>query len=132
VNSAGVLDTSIFIAQESGRRLNASLVPDEVATTVVTVAELSLGVLAAGSADVRAQRLATLDAIADVVALPVDDNAARMWARLRIHLAESGHRVRINDLWIAAIAASRGLPVVTQDEDFDPLGGVAGLTIIRV
>ena len=31
-----------------------------------------------------------------------------------------------------AIAASRGLPVVTQDGDFDALEGVAGLTIIRV
>jgi predicted nucleic acid-binding protein len=131
VTSAGVLDTSVFIAQESGRRLDASLVPDEVATTVVTVAELNLGVLAAASTDVRAQRLATLDAIADIVAFPVDDDAARMWARLRIHLAETGSRVRINDLWIAAIAASRGLPVVTQDDDFDPLDGVAGLTVVH-
>lgn len=131
MTSIGVLDTSVFIAQESGRRLDASAVPDEVATTVVTVAELNLGVLAAASADVRAQRLATLDAIADIVAFPVDDDAARMWARLRIHLAETGQRVRINDLWIAAIAASRGLPVVTQDDDFVPLDGVAGLTVIR-
>ncbi len=132
MTSIGVLDTSVFIAHESGRRLDASRVPDEVATTVVTVAELNLGVLAAASADVRAQRLATLDAIADIVALPVDDDAARMWARLRIHLAETGQRVRINDLWIAAIAAARGLPVVTQDDDFDPLDGVAGLTVLRV
>jgi hypothetical protein len=132
VTSAGVLDTSIFIAHESGRRLDASVFPDEVATTVVTVAELNLGVLAAAaSADVRAQRLATLDAIADIVAFPVDDSAARMWARLRIHLAETGRRVRINDLWIAAIAACRGLPVVTQDDDFDPLDGVAGFTIVH-
>ena len=108
------------------------MIPDEVATTVITLAELNTGVLAAASADVRAQRLATLDAVADIIALPVDEDAARMWARLRVHLAESGRRVRINDLWIAAIAASRGLPVVTQDGDFDALEGVAGLTIIRV
>lgn len=132
MTSIGVLDTSVFIAQESGRALDASGVPDEVATTVVTVAELNLGVLAAASADVRAQRLATLDAIADIVAFPVDDDAARMWARLRINLAESGRRVRINDLWIAAIAAARGLPVVTQNGDFEPLDGVGGLTILRV
>jgi hypothetical protein len=131
VTSAGVLDTSIFIAHESGRRLDSSVFPDEVATTVVTVAELNLGVLAAASADVRAQRLATLDAIADIVAFPVDDSAARMWARLRIHLAETGRRVRINDLWIAAIGACRGLPVVTQYDDFDPLDGVAGFTIVH-
>lgn len=132
MSSAGVLDTSIFIAQESGRGLDSARLPDEVATTVVTVAELNLGVLAASSTDIRAQRLVTLDAIADMVALPIDDNAARMWARLRMHLAENGRRVRINDLWIAAIAASRGLPVVTQDADFEPLDGVAGLRIIRV
>ena len=132
MTAAGVLDTSVFIASESGRQLRGELIPDEVATTVITLAELNTGVLAASSADIRAQRLATLDAVADIIALPVDEDAARMWARLRVHLAESGRRVRINDLWIAAIAASRGLPVVTQDGDFDALDGVAGLTIIRV
>jgi predicted nucleic acid-binding protein len=64
--------------------------------------------------------------------LPVDEDAARMWARLRIHLAETGRRVRINDLWIAAIAASRTLPVITQDDHFAALDGAAGLTVIKV
>jgi len=76
--------------------------------------------------------MSTLDAVADLTASPVDEGAARMWARLRIHLAETGRRVRINDLWIAAIAASRGLPVVTRDGDFDALETVSGLTVIRV
>ena len=130
--AAGVLDTSVFIATESGRRLDEALIPDEVATTVVTLAELHAGVLAATTSDIRAQRLATLESVADLETLPVDDGAARMWARLRIHLAETGRRVRINDLWIAAIAASRALSVVTQDEDFAALDGTANLTIIRV
>lgn len=39
---------------------------------------------------------------------------------------------RINVLWIAAIAASRELPVVTQDDDFDALDGAANLTVVRV
>ena len=129
--AVGVLDTSVFIATESGRQLDEALIPDEVATTVVTLAELHVGVLAATTSDIRAQRLATLESIADMETLPVDDDAARMWARLRIHLAETGRRVRINDLWIAAIAASRGLPVVTQDEDFAALDGAVNLTIIR-
>lgn len=129
---AGLLDTSVFIASETGRDLDEALIPDQVATTVVTIAELNLGVLAATNSGARAQRLATLDAVADMETLPVDQDAAQMWARLRIHLAETGRRVRINDLWIAAIAASRTLPVVTQDDDFDPLDGVAGLTVIKV
>jgi predicted nucleic acid-binding protein len=130
--AAGLLDTSVFIATETGRQLNETLIPGEVATTVITVAELNVGVLAASNSDIRAQRLRTLESVADMEALPVDEEAARMWARLRIHLAETGQRVRINDLWIAAIAASRALPVVTQDHDFDPLDGVADLTVIRV
>jgi hypothetical protein len=129
---AGVLDTSVFIATESGRQLDEALIPDEVATTVITLAELHVGVLAATTSDIRAQRLATLESVADMETLPVDDEAARMWARLRIHLAETGRRARINDLWIAAIAASRTLPVITRDEAFAALDGATNLTIIRV
>jgi predicted nucleic acid-binding protein len=131
-HAAGVLDTSVFIATESGRQLDEPLIPDEVATTVVTLAELHAGVLAATTSEIRARRLATLESVADIELLPVDNDAARMWARLRIYLAETGRRVRINDLWIAAIAASRALPVITQDDDFAALEGAANLTIIRV
>jgi predicted nucleic acid-binding protein len=130
--AAGILATSVFIASETKRRLDAALIPEEVATTVVTLAELNAGVLAARTAEIRARRLRTLDAVADMTALAVDEEAAQMWALLRVHLAETGGRVRINDLWIAAIAASRHLPVVTQEQDFDALTGVADLSIIRV
>jgi len=132
VIAAGVLDTSVFIANESGRPLDESAMPEEVATTVITVAELTAGVLAAGSAEVRSRRLATLDAVADMVALSADEDAARVWARLRVHLAETGRRMGVNDLWIAAIAVSRGLPVITQDDDFEALDGATGFTAIRV
>ncbi|TQM16248.1 hypothetical protein FB558_3056 [Pseudonocardia kunmingensis] len=128
----GLLDTSVFIAAESGRPLDESRIPEESAVSVVTVAELQAGVLAASDVDVRARRLLTLDALGDIELIDVDESAARTWARMRVHLAESGRRVSVNDLWIAAVAASRGLPVVTQDEDFAPLEGVAGLEVIRV
>ena len=51
---------------------------------------------------------------------------------MRVHLAESGRRANVNDLWIAATAAARGLPVVTQDDDFDQLDGLAGLRVVKV
>jgi predicted nucleic acid-binding protein len=54
-----------------------------------------------------------------------------MWARMRALLAEAGRRVNANDLWIGATAAALGLPVITQDGDFQPLAGVAGLTVIQ-
>jgi predicted nucleic acid-binding protein len=127
-----VLDTSVFIANETGRTLDESAIPELVATTVITLAELNAGILAAGSAEIRARRLATLDAVADIAALPADEDAARVWARLRVYLAETGRRMGINDLWIAAIAVSRGLPVITQDDDFAALEGAPGFTAIPV
>jgi predicted nucleic acid-binding protein len=130
--AAGVLDTSVFIAAETGRQLDTSLIPAQVATTVITLAELNAGVLVAANSDIRARRLVTLEAVADMAALPIDEEAARTWARLRVHLAESGRRVRINDLWIAAVATSRALPVITQDNDFDALDGAANVNIVRV
>nr|WP_198345143.1 hypothetical protein [Mycobacterium sp. JS623] len=67
-----------------------------------------------------------------MTALPVDEDAAQLWALLRVHLAETGHRVGIKDLWIAAIAASKHLPIVTQHHDFDVLEGVARIAVIRM
>lgn len=128
----GVLDTTIFIATESGRELDTEGIPDEVATTVITLAELETGVLAAADSTIRARRLATLQAVSDIAVFSVEESAAREWARLRVHLAETGQRMRINDLWIAAIAASRGLPVVTRDHDFDPLENAPGISLIKV
>ncbi|HEX7291030.1 MAG TPA: type II toxin-antitoxin system VapC family toxin [Conexibacter sp.] len=128
----GLLDTSVLIADESGRRLDAERLPDELAISAVTLAELHVGVLAARDVDTRARRLATLEATADVHLLPVDERVAAAWARLRVHLAEAGRRLNVNDLWIAATALANDLPVVTQDDDFEPVDGVAGLSVVRV
>lgn len=128
----GLLDTSVFIALESGRLLDEQRIPEETAVSVITIAELHAGVLAAAGVDVRARRLATLEAVGDIELIGIDESAARTCARMRVHLAESGRRMNVNDLWIAAVAVSRGLPVVTQDGDFDPVEGIGGLEVIRV
>jgi predicted nucleic acid-binding protein len=128
----GLLDTSVFIAGESGRTLDESLLPHEGAISPVTVAELHVGVLAVKDVNIRARRLKTLETIADVEILPIDNAVAGAWALLRIHLAEAGRRLNVNDLWIAATALAHELPVVTQDDDFEPIVGLGGPALIRV
>ena len=127
-----VLDTSVFIAAETGRSLHEELLPDESAISVITLAELQAGVLAARDTQTRARRLATLDALSDIQVLDVDAGSALVWAQMRVELAEAGRRVNVNDLWIAACAVRHGLPVVTQDDDFTAVEGIAGLAVIRV
>lgn len=89
----GLLDTSVLIAAEDGRRLAVDRPPDESAVSAITVGELHAGVLAAQDLDTRARRLATLDAVADMELLPIDDQVAAAWGRLRVHLAQSGRRL---------------------------------------
>jgi len=128
----GVLDTSVFIASETGRQLDAARLPLKAAISPVTVAELHVGVLVARDVDARARRIATLDAVADIELLPIDAAVAASWALLRVHLAQDGRRLNVNDLWIAATALAHGVPVVTQDDDFGPVDGIAGLIVVRV
>lgn len=128
----GLLDTSVFIASESGRPLDGSALPEESFVSVITRAELQAGVLAAKDSEIRARRLATLDAIGPLELLPVDASAASHWARLRVKLAENKRKLNVNDLWIASIALANDLPVVTQDADFEPLSELGALSVVRV
>jgi predicted nucleic acid-binding protein len=132
VTAVGLLDTSVFIASESGRGLNVDLLPQESLVCVVTLAELEAGVLAAPTTEARARRLRMAQRAASIAPLPIDAPAAAAWARLRVLLHESGRRIGVNDLWIASVAASRGLPVVTQDDDFDVLAERGLIEVVRV
>lgn len=82
----GLLDTSVLIARESGRRVDDTAIPDELFVSVVTLAELRAGVLAAVDTTVRARRLATLEEIASLEPSPIDGRAAAAWATMRVAL----------------------------------------------
>lgn len=126
----GVLDTSIFIADEQGRVLAAADLPDEGAISVVTLAELELGVHLAADEATRARRLATLGAVrATYVALPIDDIVSGAFAELVGHARRAKRRLTVPDAWIAATAKAHGAAVYTQDADFD---GLPGVEVVRV
>lgn len=128
----GLLDTSVFIALESGRTLEQEALPLESAISVVTSAELRAGILAADGISERDRRIATWEASRQFASLPITGAVAGAWSQMRAYLAASRRRVRVNDVWIAATAAAYDMPVLTQDADFDALNGVAGLTVIPV
>jgi predicted nucleic acid-binding protein len=115
--SRAVADTSVFIAREAGRALGT--LPDEVAVSVVTAAELELGVLRALDPAVRATRLRTLARVrAEYWLLTIDDQTASCFARLADEQLRAGRKPRRHDTWIAATAMRHGADVVTQDADF--------------
>lgn len=130
--SRGLLDTSVFIATESGRPLRTDAIPETTAISVVTKAELRVGIFAAEDIETRDRRLSTLELANRIVTLPVTEAVAQAWAGMRAYVRASGRKVQVNDLWIAATAAAHEIPVFTQDGDFDALNGVMGLTVIPV
>jgi predicted nucleic acid-binding protein len=131
-DSRGLLDTSVLIAIESGRSLRTEAIPGTVAISVVTKAELRVGIFAAESIETRDRRLVTFELANRIVSLPVDEAVSRAWAQMRAHARAAEQKIRVNDMWIAATAAAHEIPVVTQDGDFDALNGVAGLIVIPV
>jgi hypothetical protein len=128
----GLLDTSIFVALEESRPLRQEALPRQNAISIVTRAELRVGVLAAAEIASRDRRIATFEASGRFTILPIDERVARAWSQIRAYLAASGNRVEVNDMWIAATAAAYEMPVLTRDGGFDALNGVAGLTVIPV
>ena len=117
--AAGLLDTSVFIARETGRALGE--LPSRVAVSVITIGELQLGVLAAVDDAARARRADTLALARAADPIPVSEAAMVTWARLVSDCRRAGiHRtIRLTDALIAATAIEHGLPVVTQDDDYD-------------
>jgi predicted nucleic acid-binding protein len=93
--------------------------PGAGAISVVTVAELYLGVLMADDLTTRAQRLRTLSSVESLFEpLPIDADVTRAFAELVAEARRQGRRPKVMDTWIAATAVAHGLPVYTQDDDF--------------
>jgi predicted nucleic acid-binding protein len=114
----GLLDTSVFVAAEAGRRLGS--LPDESAISVITLAELHLGVLLAKDGSTRARRLRTTSRVeSELEAIPIDSDIARVFASIVAEAQSTGRRPRVMDAWIAATAVRHELVVFTQDADFD-------------
>jgi predicted nucleic acid-binding protein len=130
---AGLLDTSVFIARESGRAL-ADL-PEHVAVSVITIGELHLGVLNAGDDAARARRADTLALARTADPIPISEAVMVAWARLVTDCRAAGiHRtVKLTDALIAATGIEHGLPIITQDDDYQQIARAhSSLRVIKV
>jgi predicted nucleic acid-binding protein len=115
--SRGLLDTSVLIAREEDSRLEASL-PQEIAISVATLAELHFGVLVAKDDETRQHRLRRLGIIeATFQPVPIDAPIARAFAAVAQGVKAAGRppRARIMDLWIAATALALRIPLYTRN-----------------
>jgi predicted nucleic acid-binding protein len=136
----GLIDTNIMILR---RWVNPAELPDEMAISAVTLAELSAGphqVRRDGEQaghDEHAERARRLDVLQraenEFDPIPFDSEAARTYGRVSAAVVAAGRkpRRRVADLMIAATAIAAGLPLFTTNPD--DFAGLAGLlTVIPV
>lgn len=127
----GLLDTSVVIGLD---RVDPAGLPEKLAISAVTLAELVAGPLATDDPAERARRQDRLQRVeATFDPLPFDAAAARAYGRIYTAVMISGRKARGRravDLLIAATALAAGLPLYTRNpEDFDRL---AELEVIAV
>ena len=128
--SRAILDTSVLIAREQGRPLTRAL-PESVAVSVISLAELELGVLLARDTETRAARLRTLSEVRSLTgALALDERTASGYAQLAAGVLAAGRKPRVHDTWIAATALVNEAEVWTQDADFSDFDST--VAIVRV
>jgi predicted nucleic acid-binding protein len=133
----GMLDTNILILR---KWINPAELPDEVAISAITLAELSAGPHEVrgndeqGAYDEHAERARRLEILqraeSEFDPVPFDAEAARIYGRLTAAVIAAGRRPRGRtvDLMIAATALAEGLPLYTTDPtDFTGLD-----TLIRI
>ena len=62
------------------------------------------------------------------IVLVVDGITAKHYATVRDELRKKGRPIPENDVWIAALAAQHGQPILSQDEHFDQVTAVRRLS----
>jgi predicted nucleic acid-binding protein len=117
-----IADTSLFVGLETKRVDAEALAELDFGVSVITLGELRLGVVSAGhDPESASRRLATYELARQFEPLPIDEHVSDAWALLVAKLRAEGRKAPINDTWIAATALAHGLPVATQDADYDAM-----------
>lgn len=122
----GLIDTSVVIDLD---QVDRETLPEELAISAVTLAELAAGPHATDDPSERARRQDRLQrAEATFDPLPVDAAVARAFGRLYSAVAASGRKARGRralDLLIAATALASDLPIYSRNaEDLEGLTGL--------
>jgi predicted nucleic acid-binding protein len=122
-------DTSVLIGVEAARFEAGRFADFEWGISAVTLGELRLGVLQARDPEAASRRLSTYQLAQRFEPLAVDEAVSVAWALLVSRLRAAGRKVPVNDSWIAATAIAHGVPIVTQDADYDAMPDVQ---VIRI
>ena len=94
----------------------------------IVVAEVQVGAVLAKDSAAQSARVAEI--LSQFPSIPIDDDIARIAAEIDAGLIRQNARITGNDLWIAAVAVSRKLTVITANVRH--FGRVADLRLLPI
>jgi tRNA(fMet)-specific endonuclease VapC len=120
-----LLDTNIVIALLEGEAAVQDQLSqaDEVFVSSIALGELYFG--AGKSGRPQANRARVDEFARDSVVMGCDTDIARRYGEVKNALRLRGRPIPENDIWIAAVALQHGLTLVTRDEHFNKVDGLA-------
>lgn len=132
----GLVDTNIVILR---RGIDPETLPDEIAISAITLAELCAGVhmVRGDDGQATAERARRTDVLARTESefdpIPFETEAARAFGLISAAVQARGRtpRRRLADLMIAATAAASGLPLYTTNPgDYEGLDGIVDVIAV--
>jgi predicted nucleic acid-binding protein len=130
--TAGLLDTSVVIDWHDPSV--ADKLPNEMAISAITAAELAAGPLLASTPVEAAKRQSRLQEVESLIEpIPFDGRAARSYGLVVAAVISEGRkpRSRFADLLIAATAHAHGLDLYSRNaDDFAGLGNLVRVVAV--
>ncbi|MBN1611224.1 MAG: type II toxin-antitoxin system VapC family toxin [Polyangiaceae bacterium] len=117
------LDTSAYSHFKRGDEpaVEAIAWTRRIAVPVVVLGELRAGFAAGKRSSINERELRAFLSNPVVEVLDVDEPASAIYAEIVQQLKRAGTPLPSNDIWIAALAAREGLPVLTYDAHFQAI-----------
>ncbi len=119
------IDTNAAIALINRDKAARNIVGEAegLATCVLVIGALFFG---AENSARRAENIATIEAFMDaLVALPCDEATAHDYGRIRHQLRMKSRPIPENDIWTATLALQHNLTLITRDNHFVEVDGLA-------
>ncbi len=114
------LDTSAYSQFKRGHNKVSEILDGAsyVAVPSIVIGELWLGFLGGAQVQENESELGQFLENSVVEEVPIDHDIARIYAEIVLALKAKGTPLPTNDIWIAAVAARVGAPVLTFDKHF--------------
>lgn len=119
-----ILDTNSVIAYLNGDSEAAKhieLTP-ELYLPAIVIGELAYGAYKSARSEDNIKPIKEFSSVCQV--LDCGESAAYEYGRIKNELRTKGNKIPENDMWIAACAIARDLPLLSRDAHFDSVDGL--------